>query len=51
MPLVTTAITDHIYAGTDYQRIEWSWAAQNNVPAGTALDSYPTGSVGLGGRY
>jgi hypothetical protein len=46
-------ITDHIFAraAADYQRIEWSWAAQNNVPAGTALDSYPTASIGVGGIY
>jgi hypothetical protein len=46
-------ITDRIYtrAALDYQRIEWSWNAQNMVPAGTALDSYPTGTIAVGARY
>jgi hypothetical protein len=46
-------ITDRIYtrAALDYQRIEWSWNAQNMVPQGTALDSYPTGTIAVGARY
>lgn len=46
-------VTDHIYAraSADYQRIEWSWAAQNNVPQGAASDSYSTASLAVGARY
>nr|HEX4318873.1 hypothetical protein [Kofleriaceae bacterium] len=44
---------NHIFlrAAADYQRIEWSWDMQNGVDQGTALDSYPTGSLAVGARY
>lgn len=43
----------HIFvrAAADYQRIEWSWDMQSGIDPGTALDSYPTGSLAVGAKY